>query len=207
MTVLVLENDFEFTLATFQLVTTVTHFVNDCHHVHFLLPFLLHRSSLEVRIRLFQLGLIISTLEIALANFLRNVLVLVDMADVHHATKRTFLTLSFCVPSFWHPFIPLPLSSLHQESTLLQFVLLGFPTHASLRDRSPESCEPCITFDSRSSLNKLTIRVHISFFPNSHLRVSCTHWIFWFTWRILTLRYAVPRGDSMCLLSPSEKVK
>ena len=75
------------------LVTTVNHFVNDCPNLNVLPLFLLHRSSLEVRVQLFTLGLIstlaialesipwdvlvlMSTLEIALANIPRDVLVL-----------------------------------------------------------------------------------------------------------------------------------
>ena len=43
---------------------------------------MLDRSSLEVRVHLFHLGLIISTLEIALANMPRDVLVLVSTLDI-----------------------------------------------------------------------------------------------------------------------------
>ena len=55
---------------------------------NFLPLFLLHRSSVEVRVQLLQLGLIISTLEIALANIPRNVLVLLNVADVHQCGKK-----------------------------------------------------------------------------------------------------------------------
>ena len=48
-------------------MTTVNHFVNDCPNFH-VLPSFLHRSPLEVRVQVLHLGLIISTLEIALAN-------------------------------------------------------------------------------------------------------------------------------------------
>ena len=58
------------------------------------------------------------------------------------------------------------------------FVLLSFPRHASLRDRSPESSEPYVTLDSRSSLNRTTFGVRTSFFPSPHLRVSRTLRIF-----------------------------
>ena len=85
------------------------------------------------------------------------------------------------------------------------FVFLGFPRHASLRDRSPESSVPYVTFNSRSSLIRTTFGVHASFFPSSHLRVSCTPRTFRVTWRILSHRYAAPRDETMCLLSPSEK--
>ena len=51
---------------------------------------------------------------------------------------------------------------------------LGFPRQVSLRDRSPESSEPYVTLDSRSSLIRTTFGVHTSFFPRPHLRVSRT---------------------------------
>ena len=56
---------------------TVNHFVNECTYLNFLPLFLLHRSSLEVRVPLIHLALIISTLEIALAN-------------IHSGCTRTF---------------------------------------------------------------------------------------------------------------------
>ena len=165
--VLVLEDDFEFILI-----------VNDCPQLKFL-P--LHRSSLEVRVQLLHLGLIISTLEIALANIHRDVLVLLDVADVHPCGKVDFPYLLFLCAFFMT--IPFPLSALHLESTLLGlkdllFILLGFPRHASLRDRSPESSEPYVTLDSRNSLIRTTFGVHTSFFPGSHLRVFRTHQTF-----------------------------
>ena len=126
--------------------------------------------------------LIISTLETALANITRDVLVLSEVADVHQCSKVDLPCLFFfyfCVPSLRPSFIPFPLSPFHLELTLLGlkdllFVLLGFPRHASLRDRSPESSEPYVTLDSRSSLIRTTFGVHTSFFLGSHLRVSRT---------------------------------
>ena len=56
----------------------------------------------------------------------------------------------------------------------LLLVHLDFPRHASLRDTPPVSPEPYVTLDSRSSLIRTTFGVHTSFFPGSHLRVSCT---------------------------------
>ena len=64
-----------------------------------------------------------------------------------------------------------------------------------LWDRSPDSSEPFVTLDSRSSLIRTTFGVHNSFFPGSHLRVSRTSRSFRVTWRILSHRYAVPRGN------------
>ena len=182
----------------FSLMTTVNHFVDDCPNLNFLPSFLLHRSSLEVRVQVFHLGLIISTLEIALATILRDVLVLFECGECPSMQQSGLsLPLGFFVPSLWPPFIPFPLSPLHLESTLLGlkdllFVLLGFPRHASLRDRSPESSEPYVTLDSskvrwteqhseliRLSSHVLTLEYlalpgETSFFPCSHLRVSCT---------------------------------
>ena len=159
----------------------VNHFVNDCTTFNFLPLFLLHRSSREVRVQLLHLGLItstlditltnihrdvlvlMSTLEIALANIVRDVFVLLDVADVLLCSKVDFLFLLFRGPSVWPPFIPFALSPLHLDSALLGmkdllFILLGFPRHASLRDRSPESYEPYETLDSRSSLDQNHIR-------------------------------------------------
>ena len=65
----------------FSLMTTANHFVNDSPNLNFLVLFLLHRSSPEVRVRLIHLGLMISTLEIALANIHRDVLVLFHAWD------------------------------------------------------------------------------------------------------------------------------
>ena len=114
--VLVLGDDFEFILAIFHW-TTVNRFVNDCPNLDFVPSFLLHRSSLEVRVQLFHLGIAISaleialaniardvpvlmsTLEFALANILRDVLVLLDVVDVHQCNKVDFLYLLFYVPS------------------------------------------------------------------------------------------------------------
>ena len=109
------------------------------------------------------------------------------------------LSLPFCVPSSWPPFIPFSPSPFHLDSTLLGvkdllFILLGFPRHASLRDRSPESSEPHVTLDSRSSLTKTTFGVRTAFFPGSHLRL------------VSQIRCAA-RRDNMCLLSPSKGTK
>ena len=119
-----------------------------------------------------------------------------------NATKWTFLAFYFVcllydLLSFFFTV------ALHLESTLLGvkdilFMLLGFPRHASLRDRSPASSEPYVTLDSRSSLNRTTFGVRTPFFPGSHLRVSRTPWTFRVTRRILSHRYAVPRDETTC---------
>ena len=178
--VLVLEDDFEFILVTFHWCRIVNRFVNDCTNLHFLPLFLLHRSSLEARVPLILLGLIISTLEIALANILRDVLVLMDVADVHQCNKVDFPYLLFLCA-----FFVLGLKD-------LSFILLGFPKHASLRDRSPESSEPHVTLDSLSSLTRTTFGVHTSFFPSSHLKVSRTPRVF----RVLLEEFVSQRDET-----------
>ena len=127
-----------------------------------------------------------------------------------NAARWTYL-ICFCVPSLWPPFILFPLSPFHLESTLLGikdllFLLLGFPRHASLEDRSPESSAPYVALDSRSSLIRTTLGVHTSSFPSSHLRVSRTPKFFKVTWIILSHRYAV-LGDNICLFSPSKEIR
>ena len=123
-----------------------------------------------------HLGLIISTLEIALANILREVLVLLNVADVHQCNQAEFPYLLFLCAFFmtsFHSFSIVAFSSgINTVWEDLLFLLLGFLRHASLRDRSPESSEPYVTLDSRSSLTRTTFGVHTSFFPCSHLRVS-----------------------------------
>ena len=109
----------------FSLMTTVKHFVNNCPNLNCLPLFLLHRSPLEVRVQLLD-GVLVenvfsqstsaaseefSTLEIALANIHWDVLVLLNVADVHRCSKSGLsLTFCFCVPPLWPPFIPFPLS-------------------------------------------------------------------------------------------------
>ena len=103
-------------------MTTVNHFVNDCTNLNFMPLFLLHRSSLEVRVQLLHLSLIfstveivlanippdvlvlMSTLEIALANILRDVLVLLDVADVHQCNKVDFPCVLFLCAFFMTSF-------------------------------------------------------------------------------------------------------
>ena len=156
---------------------------------------------------------IISTLENALANILRDVLVLLDVADVHQCNKVDFPYLLFLSAFFMTSFDSFSIVVLHLNSTWLGvkdllFVLLGFPRHASLRDRSPESSEPYVTLDSRRSLIRTTFEVHTFPFPGSHLRASHTLLVFLFTWRIFVSQIrCAARRDNMCLLSPSEKIK
>ena len=104
--------------------------------------------------QLLHLGLIISTLEMALKNILWDVLVLLNVAVVHQCNKMDFPCLLFLCAFFMTSFHSFSIVVLHLESTLLGmkdllFMLLGFPRHASLRDRSPESSEPHVTLAVR----------------------------------------------------------
>ena len=85
-------------------MTLVNHFVNDCINLNFLPSFLHHRSSLEVRVPLEHMGLIISTLEIALSNIPRDVLELLDVADVHQCNEVDFPYLLFLCAFFMTSF-------------------------------------------------------------------------------------------------------
>ena len=103
-----------------------------------------------------------------------------------NATKWTFLTFCFLCAFFMTSFHSVSIVAFSSGINIawderLLFVLLGFPRHASPRDLSPESSEPHVTLDSRSSLIRTTFGVHTSFFPGSHLRVSRTHRILRFT--------------------------
>ena len=198
----------------FSLMTTVNHFVDGCPNLNFLPSFLLHRSSLEVRAQLFHLGLIISTLEIALATIHPDVLVLFECGECPSMQQSGLpLPLGFFVPSLWPPFIPFPLSPLHLESTLLglkdiSFVLLGFPRHASLRESSR------IFWTIRNSRFLEVRRTE----QHSELIRLSSHVL---TWEYLVLSrifrvvlknfvsqiHCGARRDNMCLLSPSERVR
>ena len=147
MVVLVLEDDFEFTLATFpwwQPWTTSLMFV----------PMLIFNMA---------------TLEVALANNHRDLLVLMSPLEIALANILVMysyywmwrMSNKWCKMDFPYRFFVcllydllaiVPLSPFHLDSTLLGmkdllFVLLGFPRHPSLRDRSPESSEPYVTLE------------------------------------------------------------
>ena len=100
-----------------------------------------------------------------------------------NAQKWTLLAFLLSCAFFMTSFHSFYIVVLHLKSTLLGlkdllFIHLGFPRHASRRDRSPESSEPYVTLDSRSSLIRTTLGVDTSFYPGSHLRVSRTPRIF-----------------------------
>ena len=184
MMVLVLEDDFEFFLVTFHWCQSSTTSLMICPNLNFLPLYLLHRCSLDVRVLLLHLGLIISTLENALANIHRDVfvlvstleialstihrdvLVLLDVADVHQCSKVDFPYLLFlCVPSLWLPFIPFPLSFLHLESTLL-----GCERSFMHTSRFPEACV------SERQISRVFWTIRNSRFPKfadqNHIRSS-----------------------------------
>ena len=107
---------------------------------------------------------IFSTLGVALANIFRDALVLCDVADVHQCNKAEFPYICCCGPS----------SPFHLESTLLGmkdllFMLLGFPRHASLTHRSPESSEPYVTLDSSKFAEQDNIGSSYFFLPKFSL--------------------------------------
>ena len=179
-------------------MTTVNHFVNDCANLNFLPLFLLHRSSLEVRVQLLHLGLIIPHLRLLLRTFPRMYLYLCPHLRLLSRTfsgmysyfwrwrmsmQQSGLSLPFVFVSLLYDLLSFLFHRrlfIWNQNCLgmkdLLFVLLGFP-----RQASPESSEPNVALDSRSSLIRTTFGVHTSFFPGSHLRVSHTPRVFRFT--------------------------
>ena len=85
--------------------------------------------------------------DIALSNILQDVPVLSNVADVHNIVDLE--STLFCVQD-------------------LLIILLGFPRHAFLKDRSPEFSLSHVTFDSGSSLIKTIIGIRV--FPQIHTR-------------------------------------
>ena len=90
MMVLVLEDDFEFILATF-------HWCQSSTTLLMMIPILIfcpYSCFIDLLWKFmcssFHLCLIISTLEMAFANISRDVLVLLDVADVHQCSKVDF---------------------------------------------------------------------------------------------------------------------
>ena len=158
-----------------------------------------------------ELLVLMSPLEIALAN----ILVMYSyywMWRMSNKWCKLDFPYRFFVCLLYNLLAIVPLSPFHLDSTLLGmkdllFVLLGFPRHPSLRDRSPESSEPYVPLDSRSSLIRTTSRAHTSFFPSSHLRVSRTP-EFEGLLEELSHRYAVPREEttSACFHFQKKKV-
>ena len=90
-------NDGTFILATLHWWQPSTATLNDCPNLNFLPSSLLYRFFLEVRVQLSHLGLIISTLEIVLANILWDVLEPMFMADVHQCNKVDFPSFFMCL--------------------------------------------------------------------------------------------------------------
>ena len=148
---------------------------------------------------------IISTLEIALANILRDVLVLLDVADVHQCSKVDFPYLLFLCAFFVSSFRSFSIVAFSSGINIgmedLLFVRLGFQRHASLRDRSPESSGPYGTLDSSKFAEHNDIRGSHFFLHRFTLDNILYSRIERFTWWILSHRYAVPRDEttSACL--------
>ena len=169
------------------LMTTVNPFVNDCPNVNFLPLFLLHRSSLELCVSLLHLGLIISTLKIALANILRDVLVLLDVANVHQCSKVDVPYLGVLCVCFLDTLLSFPF---HCRFIIWNQLFVGWkifysyfsvsPRHASLGDRSPESSEPYVTLDFPKFAYQNNIRSSYFFLPKFTLEsISYSR-----TWRV-----------------------
>ena len=193
------------------LVKTLNHFVNECPTCNFLPSFLLHRSSLEVRVQLFHLGLIISTLEIALANIFRDVPVLLDEADVHQCNKINFPCLLLCAffTTSFHSFhsIVAFASGINVAWGKIFCLCQCFPKHASLKDRSSESSAPYVTLHFRSSLNRTTFGVRTSCFPRfSHESILYSLDFKVYLKILVSQMRCAARRDNMCLLSPSESL-
>ena len=170
MMVLVLEDDFEFILVTFHWWQTTSLKIVP---IKIFCPYsCIDRSSLEVRVQLLRSGVSVGNVfSASTSTAFENILVLAWGCSCEHFPGCT-RTLGCSV-------MPFPLSLNIWKSSLLGFkdllcVLLGFPRHASLRDRSPESSEPYVTLVPESALIRTTFGVHNSFFPGSHLRVSRT---------------------------------
>ena len=129
-----------------------------------------------------------------------------------NAAKGTFLIFLFLCAFFMTSFHS---SSIVAFSSVIiiawnerSFVLLGFPRHASLRDRSPESFEPYVTLDSSKFAGQNNVRSSYSFLPKFSLESIpySPDWVF--TWRIFVSQVrCAARRDNMCLLSPSKKFR
>ena len=145
-----------------------------------------------------------STLEIVLANIPLDVLVLLDVADVHQCSKVDFPYLLFCVCLLYDL-----LSFLfHCRLFIWNQHCLGWKIFYSYFSVSRgmrlwETDLQSLLNHTQLSIPKVrwsepTFVVHTSFFPGSHLRVPCTPRTFRVTSRILSHRYAVPRDETTC---------
>ena len=196
--------------------------IKNCLHL-----FLLRRSSLEVRVPLIHLGLVTSTLEIALANILWDVLVLISTLEIVLANIFRDVLFPGCTrtiecdgcPSMQQSGLSLPFVFVFLLHDLLSFLshrrfciwnqhylgwkifclCLSFSRDMSLWETDLKNLlNHTLLSIPRSSLIRTTFGVHISFFPDSHLKESCTPQIFRFTWRILSHRNAVLRDETTC---------
>ena len=145
-----------------------------------------------------------------------------------NATKWTFLVVVLCA-AVRLPFIPCPLRPLHLESILLGvkdllFTLLGFPRHASLKDRSPELSEPFVTLGFPISIfhlcvhhphscehqrfaEQINIRSLYFFLPGFSLESISYSPGFRVTRIILSHRCAVSRDETTCASFQLKKKK
>ena len=183
----------------FSLVTTVNHFVNDCTNSVF--SVFVPASSITSFVKFVYSFCIwvISTLEIALANIPRDVLVLLDLVDVHQCNKVAFPYLFVLMPSLWLPCISF---SIVAFSVWIERSFV----HAS---RFPEACV------SEREISRVIWTIHNSRFPKfadqnnirrsySFLPKFTLESISYFpefltvTWSILSHIFAVSRDETTC---------
>ena len=128
-------------------VTTVNHFVEDCPNLN-----LISTLGLLLRCtRTFECGGCPSMQQSGLSSPFVFVCLLYDLLSfLFHC--RLCIWNQYCLK--WKVFL---------------FVLLGFPRHACLRDRSPESSEPHVTLDSSKFAEQNNIRSSYFFLPRFSL--------------------------------------
>ena len=137
---------------------------------NYLSSFLLHRSSLKVRVQLFFIwASLFPHMRLLLRTFSRMYLCFWMWRMSINATKWTFLIFC-CAPSFMTSFhsshsIDAFASGINVAWVKIFCLCSCFPKHASLRDRSPESSAPYVTLYCRSSLNRTTFEVSYFLLP------------------------------------------
>ena len=164
-------------------------------------------STLEIALAniLRDVLVLMSTLEIALANIFRDVLVLLEVADVHQCSKVDFPYLLFYVPSLCCRFC---IWNQHCLGWKIFFHTSRFPEACVSERRISRIFWTFVTLDSWSSLTKTTFGAHTSFFPGSHLRVSRTPPDFEvYLKNFVSQTRCAARRDNVCLLSPSKRMK
>ena len=138
--------------------------------------------------------------------------VLLNVADVRQCSKSDFpyLFVFMCLLSdLLSSFSIVALKSViiiawNERS----FVLLGFPRHASLRDRSPESFEPYVTLDASKFAEQNNIWGSYSFLPRFSLEsIPYSPDFLVYLKNFFSQIRCAARRDNMCLLSPWKKIR